>query len=68
MTAVELLNEAERLRRECRFGDAINVFREAAAAVIDQEQHRAIITKTRGILMQCFNIFTVLLNFIFTTL
>ena len=32
MTAVELLNEAERLRRECRFGDAINVFREAAAA------------------------------------
>ena len=32
MTALELLNEAERLRRECRFGDAINVFREAAAA------------------------------------
>ena len=32
MTALELLNEAERLRRECRFGDAINVFREAADA------------------------------------
>ena len=32
MKAEELLNEAERLRRECRFGDAINTFREAAAA------------------------------------
>ena len=32
MTALDLLNEAERLRRDCRFGDAINVFREAAAA------------------------------------
>lgn len=32
MKAVELLEKAEQLRRECRFGDAINVFREAADA------------------------------------
>jgi len=32
MKAVELLNRAEQLRRECRFGDAINTFREAADA------------------------------------
>ena len=32
MTAQELLEKAEGLRRDCRFGDAINVFREAAAA------------------------------------
>ena len=32
MTAVELLEKAEQLRRDCRFGDAINAFREAAAA------------------------------------
>ena len=32
MTAQELLAKAEGLRRDCRFGDAINVFREAAAA------------------------------------
>lgn len=32
MRAEELLNTAEQLRRECRFGDAINVFREAASA------------------------------------
>ena len=40
MTAVELLNEAERLRRECRFGDAINVFREAADAPDATEELR----------------------------
>ena len=32
MKAEELLEKAEELRRECRFGDAINAFREAAAA------------------------------------
>jgi len=32
MNAIELLEMAERLRRECRFGDAINIFREAASA------------------------------------
>lgn len=32
MTAQELLEKAEGLRRDCRFGDAINVFREAAVA------------------------------------
>ena len=32
MGASELLEKAEQLRRDCRFGDAINVFREAAAA------------------------------------
>lgn len=32
MDAIELLEMAERLRRECRFGDAINIFREAASA------------------------------------
>ena len=32
MSAQELLEKAEQLRRDCRFGDAINVFREAAAA------------------------------------
>lgn len=31
-TAEELLNQAEELRRNNRFGDAINVFRAAAAA------------------------------------
>ena len=30
--SVQLLEQAEQLRRECRFGDAINAFREAAAA------------------------------------
>ena len=30
--SVQLLEQAEQLRRECRFGDAINLFREAAAA------------------------------------
>ena len=40
MTALELLNEAERLRRECRFGDAINVFREAADAPDATEELR----------------------------
>ncbi len=32
MKAVELLNEAEELRRNSRFGGAINIFRAAAAA------------------------------------
>lgn len=32
MKATELLEKAEQLRRDCRFGEAINVFREAAAA------------------------------------
>ena len=32
MTATELLEKAEQLRRDCRFGEAINAFREAAAA------------------------------------
>ena len=32
MGAQELLEKAEQLRRDCRFGDAINAFREAAAA------------------------------------
>ena len=32
MGAQELLEKAEQLRRDCRFGEAINVFREAAAA------------------------------------
>ena len=32
MGALELLERAEQLRRDCRFGEAINAFREAAAA------------------------------------
>ena len=32
MTAQELLDKAEELRRSCRFGDAINFYREAADA------------------------------------
>jgi len=32
MNAAELLDKAEQLRRESRFGDAINAFREAASA------------------------------------
>lgn len=32
MEALLLLEHAEKLRRECRFGDAINMFREAASA------------------------------------
>ena len=32
MTAKELLEKAEELRRNNRFGDAINLYREAAAA------------------------------------
>lgn len=32
MEAEKILEQAEQLRRECRFGDAINAFREAAAA------------------------------------
>lgn len=32
MSAVELLEKAERLRREGRFGEAINAFRDAAEA------------------------------------
>ncbi|MBE6228184.1 MAG: hypothetical protein E7120_04830 [Bacteroidales bacterium] len=32
MTAQELLDKAEELRRHCRFGDAINFYRAAADA------------------------------------
>ena len=32
MTALELLEQAEELRRNCRFGEAINLYRAAAAA------------------------------------
>jgi len=32
MTAQELLNQAEALRRNSRFGEAINIYREAASA------------------------------------
>ena len=32
MSAAELLEKAEQLRRECCFGEAINAFREAAHA------------------------------------
>jgi len=32
MTAQELLNQAEALRRNNRFGEAINIYREAASA------------------------------------
>ena len=32
MGALELLEKAEQLRRDCRFGEAINAFREAAAS------------------------------------
>ena len=32
MTAKELLDKAEDLRRNCRFGEAINFFRAAASA------------------------------------
>lgn len=32
MGAADLLEKAEELRRNCRFGEAINVYRQAAAA------------------------------------
>ncbi len=32
MTAIELLNKAEMLRRTCNFGEAINFYRAAAEA------------------------------------
>ena len=32
MTAEKIFEKAEQLRRECRFGEAINAFREAAEA------------------------------------
>lgn len=32
MTAEELLDKAEEFRRNCRFGEAINLYRAAAAA------------------------------------
>ena len=38
MGALELLEKAEQLRRDCRFGEAINVFREAAAATDATEE------------------------------
>jgi hypothetical protein len=40
MRALELLEKAEQLRRECRFGDAINAFREAAASATATEDIR----------------------------
>jgi len=40
MEAEELLNKAEQLRREGRFGEAVNVFREAAAAPDASEELR----------------------------
>ena len=40
MEAEELLNKAEQLRREGRFGEAVNVFREAAAAPDVSEELR----------------------------
>ena len=40
MEAEELLNKAEQLRREARFGEAVNVFREAAAAPDASEELR----------------------------
>ncbi|MBE6237747.1 MAG: hypothetical protein E7116_06315 [Bacteroidales bacterium] len=40
MNAIELLEKAEALRRDCHFGDAINVFREAAAAPDATEEIR----------------------------
>ena len=33
-----MLEKAEQLRRDCRFGEAINVFREAAAALDATEE------------------------------
>ena len=40
MNAIELLEKAETLRRDCHFGEAINVFREAAAAPDATEEIR----------------------------
>lgn len=40
MNAEKLLEKAEALRRDCRFGEAINVFREAAAAPDATEEIR----------------------------
>ena len=44
MTAKELLEKAEELRRNNRFGDAINLYREAAAApdASDEIVHKAL--------------------------
>lgn len=39
--ALTLLEKAEQLRRECRFGEAINAFQEAAAAEDATDQIRA---------------------------
>ena len=40
MTAQELLNQAEALRRNNRFGEAINIYREAAAATDATDDNR----------------------------
>lgn len=32
MTAIEIMQAADSLRRDCRFGDAINAYRRAASA------------------------------------
>jgi len=40
MNAEKLLEKAEQLRRDCHFGEAINVFREAAAASDATEEIR----------------------------
>jgi hypothetical protein len=41
MEAAKLLEQAEQLRRECRFGDAINAFREVAGAEDATEEMRS---------------------------
>ncbi len=40
MTAIELLNKAEELRRNNRFGEAVNFYRAAAAAEDTTEEIR----------------------------
>lgn len=40
MKSIELLEKAEQLRRENRFGEAINAFREAAASEDASEELR----------------------------
>ena len=40
MTAHELLEQAEELRRNCRFGEAINLYRAAAEAPDASEERK----------------------------
>ena len=40
MEAEKIFEQAEQLRRECRFGEAINAFREAAASATATEDIR----------------------------